>query len=104
MKIIKPLGDRVLVKEVKVSDDKRPSGIIIPETVTSSNVKIAEIIEIGSGLYTHNGALIPMTVKVGDRVVLPPANQMHGQEIKILNEVYLLFRESDLLGIISEVN
>lgn len=104
MKVIKPLGDRVLVKEVKASDDKRPSGIIIPETVTSSNVKIGEIIATGAGLYTHNGVLIPMTVKVGDQVVLPPANQMHGQEIKVLNEVYLLFRESDLLGVINDVD
>jgi chaperonin GroES len=100
MKIIRPLGDRVLVKELKQTDAKRPSGIIIPETVTSSNVKIGEIAAVGNGLYTHNGVLIPMNVKVGDQVVLPPANQMHGQEVKIENESYLLFRESDLLGIL----
>jgi chaperonin GroES len=104
MKIIKPLGDRVLVKELKETDAKRPSGIIIPETVSSTNVKIGEITAVGTGLYTHNGILIPMTVKVGDHVVLPPVNQMHGQEVKIGSESYLLFRESDLLGILESTN
>ena len=80
-KNIKPLGDRVLVKEYKTKEDKKTaSGIIIPETVTADEVKMGKVIAVGDGLYTQNGVSIPMSVKVGDEVILPPYGQ--GQTIK----------------------
>ena len=97
-KMIKPLGDRVLVQEYKTKEDKKTaSGIIIPETVTANDIKMGKVIAVGSGLYTQNGILIPMSVKVGDEVILPPYSQ--AQEIKVGTEKYSLYRESELLGI-----
>ena len=98
-KTIKLLGDRVLVQELKSKENtKTASGIIIPETVTSSDIKRAKVIGVGPGLYTQNGVLIPMSVEVDDEVVMLPYHQ--GQEIKINNETYLIVRESDLAGIL----
>jgi chaperonin GroES len=98
-KNVKPLGDRVLVQEYKTKEDKKTaSGIIIPETVTADDVKMGKVIAVGEGLYTQNGVLIPMSVKVGDEVILPSYTQ--SQEIKIGKEKYTLYREAELLGVL----
>lgn len=100
-KILSPLGDRVLVKEYKTKEEKRTtSGIIIPETVSSEDVKMGKVVAVGPGLYTQNGSLIPMSVKIGDEVVLPPYGQ--AQKMKLGNEEYQLYRESELLGILKD--
>ena len=100
-KVIKPLGDRVLVQEYKTKEEKKTSsGIIIPETATTDDVKMGKVLAIGEGLYTQNGSLIPMSVKVGDEVVLPPYGQ--GQEIKVGKEKYMLYREQELLAVLQD--
>ena len=100
-KILSPLGDRVLVKEYKSKEEKRTtSGIIIPETVSSEDVKMGKVVAVGPGLYTQNGSLIPMSVKIGDEVVLPPYGQ--AQTMKLGNVEYQLYRESELLGILKD--
>ena len=100
-KTIKPLGDRVLVKEYRTKEDKKTiSGIIIPETATADDVKMGKVIAVGEGIYTQNGTLIPMSVKEGDEVVLPPYGQ--GQEIKVDKEKYTLYREQELLAVLKD--
>lgn len=100
-KQLKPLGDRVLVKENTSQEEKKTStGIIIPETVTANDVKLGTVVAVGEGLYTQNGVHIPMSVRVGDEVVLPPYG--NGQTIKIAKVEYVLYRESELLGILSD--
>lgn len=95
-----PLGDRVLVQEYKTKEAKKSAGgIIIPETVTSEDVKMGKVIAVGNGLFTQTGNVIPMTVRVGDEVVLPPYG--NGQTIHLGKEEYVLYRESELLGIAS---
>lgn len=100
VKLIKPIGDRVLVQETKKQDRKTTTGIIIPETATADDVKLGVVLEVGEGLYTQNGVLIPMTVKKGDSVILPPYG--NGQEIKIGKDKYVLYRESDLLAVLKQ--
>ena len=100
-KVIKPLGDRVLVQEYKTKEEKKTaSGIIIPETATADDVKMGKVISVGAGLYTQNGVSIPMSVKEGDEVMLPAYGQ--GQEIKVGKEKYMLYRESELLSVLIE--
>ncbi len=53
---------------------------------------------MGDGLFTQNGVAIPMSLKVGDEVILPPYHQ--GQEVKIANKKYILIRESEILMVI----
>ncbi len=100
-KNIKPLGDRVLVQEYKTKEDKKTaSGIIIPETATADDIKMGKVIAVGEGLFTQNGVIIPMSVKVGDEVMIPPFG--NGFEIKVGKETYMLYRESDLLGVLKD--
>ena len=101
-KKVNPLGDRVLVKELKSKEDKRTaSGIIIPETATADDVKMGIVIAVGEGLYTQNGIQIPMSIQEGDEVMIPSYG---GQEIKFNKEKYVLFRESDLLAVFKDLN
>lgn len=99
-KRLMPLGDRVLVKEIKNKENKTLGGIIIPETVHSLDVKLATVIAVGEGLYTQNGIKIPMSTRVGDQVMIPFGT---GQEVKVDGEEYLLFRESELLMILADI-
>ncbi len=97
-KLAKPLGDRVLLTELEVEASKTAGGIIIPDSAKSEDVKRAKVEAVGDGLYTQSGVSIPMTVKVGDEVILPPYHQ--GVEIKVGGNKYILLRESELLMVI----
>jgi len=97
-KLAKPLGDRVLLKEMDKETETTTGGIIIPDTVRQDGVKNARVEAIGDGLFTQNGVAIPMSVKVGDEVLLPAYHQ--GQEVKINGSKYLLMRESEILMVI----
>ena len=96
-KLAKPLGDRVLLSEIEVQEQKI-GGIIIPDSVKLEDVKRAIVESVGPGIYTQNGTLIPMNVEVGDEVILPPYHQ--GQEVKLGGEKYLLLRESEILMVL----
>jgi len=96
-KLAKPLGDRVLLS-VTEEKEKTIGGIIIPDSAKQDDVKTAIVESVGPGLYTQNGTAIPMTVSVGDEVIIPPYNQ--GQTVKMNGKEYLLLRESEILMII----
>jgi chaperonin GroES len=97
-KLVKPLGDRVLLTELAPEVSQTAGGIIIPDSVRSEDVKRAKVESIGPGIYTQSGTLIPMNVEVGDEVILPPYHQ--GQEIKIGGNKYILLRESEILMVV----
>ncbi|MBQ8724118.1 MAG: co-chaperone GroES, partial [Oscillospiraceae bacterium] len=82
---IRPLFDRVLIKVAEAKEEKTAGGLLLsPKTVTGEPV-MGEVIACGNGKYAANGELIPMTVKVGDKVLL---NKNAGQSIKIDGEYY----------------
>ena len=97
-KLAKPLGDRVLLSELEEVASKTAGGIIIPDSAKSEDVKRARVDAVGDGLFTQSGVAIPLSVKVGDEVILPPYHQ--GVEIKVGGNKYLLLRESELLMVI----
>jgi chaperonin GroES len=97
--LAKPLGDRVLLTELEAKEEKMTaSGIIIPDSARTDDVKRARVEAVGDGLFTQAGVPIPMSLKVGDEVVLPGYHQ--GQEIKIGGTKYILLRESEILMVI----
>ena len=96
-KLVKPLGDRVLLSEIEVQEQKI-GGIIIPDSAKTEDVKRAKVESVGPGIYTQSGVAIPMSVEVGDEVILPPYHQ--GQEIKIGGNKYIILRESEILMVI----
>jgi chaperonin GroES len=97
-KLAKPLGDRVLLTELEGEASQTAGGIIIPDSAKSEDVKRARVDAVGDGLFTQAGVSIPMSVKVGDEVILPPYHQ--GVELKVGGNKYILLRESELLMVI----
>ena len=95
--LAKPLGDRVLI-ELK-AEEKTASGIILTESAQTLDGKIGTVVAIGNGVYTNNGAKIPMEVKVGDKVMMPQGG-MSAQKVKLEDKDYYLCREMDLLMVI----
>lgn len=95
--LAKPLLDRVLIEKEEVQT-KTAGGIIIPDSAKAEDTKIGTVVSVGPGVYTNDGVLIPMTVKVGDRVMMPQIGT--AQTVKLENKEYYLFREQELLMII----
>jgi chaperonin GroES len=93
--MFRPLHDRVLVRRVQ-SEEKSAGGIIIPDTAKEKPME-GEIIAAGPGARTEDGKLVPLDVKVGDRVLF---GKWSGTEVKIDGEELIIMKESDLLGII----
>ena len=92
---IKPLFDNVLVKPVK-SEAKSAGGIILPDSA-KEKPQIAEIVAIGEGARDEHGKLIPMVVKVGQKVMY---TKWGGNEVKVGNEEWKLVKQSDILAIV----
>ena len=93
----RPLHDRVLVRRVK-SDEKTPGGIIIPDTAQEKPME-GEVVEVGSGARDENGKLVPLDVKKGDKILF---GKWSGTEVKMSGEEYLIMKESDIMGIVSD--
>jgi len=92
---LKPLFDRVLVQRSEVI--AKIGSIYVPETAQS---KMSEgvVVAIGPGARTQTGETVAMTVKEGDKVLLP---EYGGEKLEINKEEYFLFRETELLGVLS---
>lgn len=93
----KPLHDRVLVKRIE-GEEKTKSGIIIPDTAKEKPQE-GEVLAIGSGTRSENGAIQPLDVKPGDRVLF---GKWSGTEIKLDGEDYIVMKESDIMGILAK--
>jgi len=92
---IRPLQDRVIVKRI-AEEEKTKGGIIIPDT-TKEKPQEGKVIAVGKGKPNENGKVIPLDVKVGDRILF---GKYSGSEIKIDGEEHLIMREEDILGVI----
>jgi chaperonin GroES len=92
---IRPLQDRVIVKRLE-EEEKTKGGIIIPDTAKEKPQE-GKVIAVGKGKVTEEGKVIPMDVKVGDKILF---GKYSGAEIKIAGEEHLIMREEDILGII----
>jgi chaperonin GroES len=95
-KKIRPMSDRVLIKEsVDDKEKKTASGIIIPVGANEDkNGKRGEVIAVGPGRI-EEGKTVAISVKVGDKVLF-----QWGDKITIEGEDYYIVRESEILAII----
>jgi len=92
---IRPLHDRVIVKRIE-EEKKSAGGIVIPDTAAEKPEQ-GEIVAVGKGKKDDNGKLIPIDVKVGDRVLF---GKYSGQTVKVKGDELLVMREEDILGVI----
>ncbi|XP_041365308.1 10 kDa heat shock protein, mitochondrial-like [Gigantopelta aegis] len=88
-----PMFDRVLVERFK-PELKTKSGLVLPEK-SQGKVVQATVVAVGSGHRTEDGNIIPVGVKVGDKVLLP---EFGGTKVVLEEQEYFLFRDGDLLG------
>jgi chaperonin GroES len=93
----RPLHDRVVVKRIE-AEEKTVGGIIIPDTAKEKPQQ-GEVIAVGPGGRDETGKLIPIDVKAGDRVLF---GKWSGTEVKLDGVEYLIMKESDIMGVLSE--
>jgi chaperonin GroES len=93
----RPLHDRVVVRRIE-AEEKSAGGIIIPDTAKEKPSQ-GEIIAVGPGGRDEAGKLIPIDLRIGDRVLF---GKWSGTEVKIDGEEFLIIKESDIMGVLDE--
>ena len=93
----RPLHDRIVVKRID-AEERSAGGIIIPDTA-KEKPQTGEVIAVGPGGRDENGKLIPIDVQVGDRVLF---GKWSGTEVKLDGVEYLIMKESDIMGVLTE--
>lgn len=92
--MIKPLGDRVLIK-MKEGEETTKSGIILTGN-SQEKPQVAEVIEVGPGRKV-NGQIEQVSVKKGDNVII---GKYSGTEVKYEGTEYMIVKEEDILAIV----
>jgi len=91
----RPLHDRVVIRRIE-AEEKTMGGIIIPDTAKEKPME-GEVIGVGPGARDEAGKLVPLDVKVGNRILF---GKWSGTEVKLDGEDLLIMKESDIMGII----
>ena len=91
---IKPLGDRVVIKNVEAEETTK-SGIILTNAA-KEKPQMAEVLAVGPG-GNVDGKEIKMQVKEGQKVIY---SKYAGTEVKFEGEEYIIVRQSDILAIV----
>ncbi len=92
---IKPLSNRVVLKNLEAEETTK--GGIILAGAAKEKPQVAEVIAVGEGEKTQEGKIIPMTVKVGNKVII---SKYSGTEVKLDGEEYIIVKENDILAIV----
>jgi len=92
---IKPLGDRVLIKPCE-EKERTKGGIVLPDTAKEKPQE-GEIVAVGEGRRTEDGKVVPLSLKVGDKVLY---GKYSGTEITVDDQEYLIMREEDVLAVV----
>lgn len=97
MKVVKLLGDRLLIKPLKKEKEgQTKSGILLPE-MTQERPQEGEVIAIGKGKVLEDGSISPMEIKVGDKVFY---GKSVGMEMDVEGEKLLVMHEGEILAIV----
>ena len=92
---VKPLSDRVVVKPLEDAEQMR-GGLYIPDTAKEKPSQ-GEVVAVGPGKVSDDGARLDMDVSVGDKVLY---GKYSGTDVTLSGEEYLILRESDILAIV----
>lgn len=94
---IRPLADRVVVEPLE-AEEKTKGGIILPDTAKEKPQE-GKVVAVGKGKVNDKGEIIPMEVKVGDKVLY---GKYSGTEVTVDEKQYIILREDDILAIVEE--
>ena len=92
--MLKPIGDRVLVRPSK-AEEKTTGGILLPDSAQKRPQEGA-VLAVGSGRLLDNGKRVPVSVKVGDIVIY---SRYSGTEVRVNQEDLILLDEDSLLAV-----
>ena len=93
---LKPLGDRIVVRQLD-PQEKTKSGLVLPDTAKEKPQE-AKVIAVGTGRLLDDGAVKPLEIRNGDRVLY---GKYTGTEVSLEGEEYLILREEDVLAIVT---
>jgi chaperonin GroES len=96
---IRPLHDRVVVKRIEEGETMQ-GGLYIPDSAKEKPQQ-GEVVAIGKGKRNDSGELQPLDVQPGDRILF---GKYSGSDIKLNGNEYLIMREDEILGVISNGN
>jgi len=92
---IRPLYDRIVVKRIEEQETVR-GGIIIPDSAKEKPQE-GEVVAVRQGKRLEDGKLVPLDVKVGDRILF---GKYSGSDIKLDGDEYMIMREDEVLGVL----
>lgn len=92
---IRPLHDRIIVERLE-EETTTAAGIIIPDSAKEKPMQ-GNVVAVGKGKMTEDGKVLPLDVKVGDKVLF---GKYSGTEIKVEGKEFLMMREDDVLGVV----
>ena len=92
---IRPLHDRIIVERLE-EETTTAAGIIIPDSAKEKPQQ-GNVVAVGKGKVTEDGKVLPLDVKVGDKVLF---GKYAGSDIKLDGKEYLMMREDDVLGVV----
>jgi len=96
--MIKVTHDRILAKKL-ISENKAGRFVLLGDDATPNEE--AEVLQVGEGVRTKTGVLIPPSVKLGDRILLMPGSSI---PIKVNGEEMLVIKEEDIIAILGNDN
>ncbi|MBI2844880.1 MAG: co-chaperone GroES [Armatimonadetes bacterium] len=93
--MLTPLSDRIIAKGTE-TEDVTKGGIVLPDTAKEKPQE-AEVVAVGPGRLLDNGKVVPMDVKVGDKIIFA---KYGGTEVKVDGEDYKILRQDDVLAVL----
>lgn len=95
MALFRPLGDRVMMKQVS-AEKTLSSGLILSEAHTKPPPH-GIVVAVGPGRMLDSGELAPMTVRIGDRCLF---SELMARVTTIDGEEFIVIKETDIYAII----
>lgn len=94
---MQPLHDKVFLKPIKKPETT--SGGIVVTASEDNEPNLGIVTAVGEGYHTEKG-IIPLTVRIGDKVSYSESKAVHEQEWD--GEKLLIMSEKNILAIIDE--
>lgn len=93
---LRPLGNRVVAKRLE-QEETLKGGIILPDTAKKKQ-ETAEVVAVGPGATAKDGKIIPVPVKVGEKILI---EKYSGQEVTLDDEEYVIVKGDDIIAIVN---
>ena len=93
---LRPLHDRVIIKRLE-EERKTASGIVIPDTAAEKPDQ-GEVLAVGPGKKNEDGKIVPVDVRVGDKVLF---GKYSGTTVRVEGDEILVMREEDIMAVVN---